>query len=153
MLTWQEFAEVRPDLAAIGRRLLYQYGVGLAFLATVRKDGGPRLHPICPILHQEQLYCFVLGASPKRYDLLRDERYALHAFLPAHDDEEFYCRGKAIPAAHPVAREVVAAQAKHHVRADEVLFALRLARVLHTIWENSRQPNTRPLYTKWQAPQ
>ncbi len=119
MLTWQEFAEVRPDLAAIGRRLLYQYGVGLAFLATVRKDGGPRLHPICPILHQEQLYCFVLGASPKRYDLLRDERYALHAFLPAHDDEEFYCSGKAIPVADPVVREVVAARAKHHVRAAE----------------------------------
>ena len=96
MLTWKGFVEVRPDLAASGRRLLYQYGVGLAFLATVRKDGGPRLHPVCPILHQDQLYCFVLGASPKRWDLLRDGRYALHAFLPAHEDEEFYCRGKAI---------------------------------------------------------
>ena len=28
MVTWKEFATVRPDLAEIGRRLLYQYSVG-----------------------------------------------------------------------------------------------------------------------------
>ncbi len=49
-------------------------------------------------------------------------------------------------------RASVAALAKHTVRDDEVLFELRIARVLHTTWENSRQPNARPLYTKWQAP-
>ena len=67
------------------------------------------------------------------------------------DDEEFYCSGKATPVAHPGIREAVAAQAKHDVREDEVLFELRLARALHTTWENARQPNTRPRYTTWQA--
>jgi hypothetical protein len=38
-----------------GRDLLYQFGVGLGFLSTVRRDGGPRVHPICPILHDDQL--------------------------------------------------------------------------------------------------
>jgi hypothetical protein len=47
MLTWAEFAHARPELAEAGRRLLYQFGVGLGFLATVRADGGPRLHPMC----------------------------------------------------------------------------------------------------------
>jgi hypothetical protein len=47
MLRWADFQRVRPDLAEAGRRLLYQFGVGLAFLATVRADGGPRLHPRC----------------------------------------------------------------------------------------------------------
>ena len=51
MLTWSEFAAREPELAASGRSLLYQYGVGLAFLGTVRRDGGPRLHPMCPIMH------------------------------------------------------------------------------------------------------
>jgi hypothetical protein len=40
MLTWGEFALERPELAEAGRRMLYQFGVGLAFLATVRADGG-----------------------------------------------------------------------------------------------------------------
>jgi hypothetical protein len=48
VLSWAEFAHARPDLGDADRRLLYQFGVGLAFLATVRADGGPRLHPMCP---------------------------------------------------------------------------------------------------------
>jgi hypothetical protein len=32
MLTWAEFAHARPELAEAGRRLLYQFGVGLGFL-------------------------------------------------------------------------------------------------------------------------
>src|SRR6266704_3965772 len=40
----------RPDFADAGRALLYQFGVGLAFLATVRRDGGPRVHPVCPLI-------------------------------------------------------------------------------------------------------
>src|SRR4029079_5505835 len=39
MLTWREFDEQQPELAAAGRGLLYQHGVGLAFLATIRGDG------------------------------------------------------------------------------------------------------------------
>lgn len=57
------------------------------------------------------------------------------------------------PVTDPGVRASVAAQAKHTVRDDEVLFEFRIERVLHSTWENSRQPTTRPLYTKCQAPQ
>src|SRR5262245_33791798 len=57
MLTWSQFAARDPEMAAAGRSLLYQYGgVGLAFLGTVRADGGPRTHPMCPILSGDGLY-------------------------------------------------------------------------------------------------
>ena len=45
MVRWKEFAADEPDLADVGRPLLFQFKVGLAFLATVRRDGAPRLHP------------------------------------------------------------------------------------------------------------
>jgi len=48
MATWNEFETDAPDIAAAGRQLLYQFGVGLAFLATLRKDGAPRLHRFAP---------------------------------------------------------------------------------------------------------
>jgi hypothetical protein len=48
MATWSEFEQADPTMAAAGRKLLYQFGIGLGYLATVRKDGGPRVHPICP---------------------------------------------------------------------------------------------------------
>ena len=54
--------------------LLYQFGVGLAFLATVRRDGGPRVHPMCPLIHQGGLYGFFVP-GPKQADLHRDGRY------------------------------------------------------------------------------
>ena len=59
MLGWAEFQHVRPDLAEAGRRLLCQFGVGLAFLATVRADGGPRLHPMCPLVTDDALVGFL----------------------------------------------------------------------------------------------
>ncbi len=94
MLTWREFRRIRPDLADAGRALLYQFGVGLAFLATVRRDGGPRVHPMCPVITDEGLYAFIVP-SPKRYDLLRGGRYAMHAFPPAQNEDAFYFTGGA----------------------------------------------------------
>jgi len=93
-LRWADFEAVRPDLAATGRGLLYQFGVGLAFLSTVRLDGGPRLHPICPIVVNGSLVAHVI-ASPKRDDLHRDGRYALHSFPCPDNEDAFYLTGHA----------------------------------------------------------
>ncbi len=60
-------------MAAAGKKLIYQFGPGLGFLATVRKDGGPRVHPFCPTICGDGIYGLI-GPSPKRHDLLRDGR-------------------------------------------------------------------------------
>ena len=65
ILTWKEFATVRPDLDTMGRSLIYEQDVGLGFLATTRPDGGPRLHPICPIVTDDGLYGFIVP-GPRR---------------------------------------------------------------------------------------
>jgi hypothetical protein len=96
-VTWTTFERERPDLAEAGRALLYQFGVGLAFLATVRPDGGPRVHPMCPIL-DAGLYGLIVP-SPKREDLLRDGRYAMHAFPPEENEDAFYVTGVVRPVA------------------------------------------------------
>ena len=88
MTTWREFQEQRPDLASAGRDLLYQVGVGLAFLATVRPDGGPRLNPMCPVLADDRVFAFIVP-GPKCRDLERDGRYAMHSF-PCDDNEDAF---------------------------------------------------------------
>jgi hypothetical protein len=93
MLTWLEFRETRPDLADAGRGLLYQVGVGLAFLSTVRADLGPRLHPFCPIITDDALVAFIIP-SPKQRDLHRDGRYALHSFPTDNNEDAFYLTGR-----------------------------------------------------------
>jgi len=83
MLSWRDFSNSRLDLATMGRRMLYEEGrIGLGFLAAVREDGGFRVHPICPMLTDEGLLAFIVP-GPKREDLLRDGRYALHRNISA----------------------------------------------------------------------
>jgi hypothetical protein len=96
MKTWNEFAVIRTDLAEPGRALLYQFGVGLGFLATTRPDGGPRLHPMCPILTEHGAFAFIVP-SPKQRDLYRDGRYALHSFPCPDNEDAFSCSGRVVP--------------------------------------------------------
>lgn len=92
---WKHLRKERPELADAGRRLFYQFGVGLAFLGTVRRDGGPRLHPVCPFFTDDGLYLFVVP-SPKRDDLHRDRRYALHSYPCPDNEDAFYLVGEAV---------------------------------------------------------
>jgi Pyridoxamine 5'-phosphate oxidase len=94
MATWSDFAAAQPRLAAAIRELVHQYGPGLGYLATVRADGGPRVHPVSPMITEEGLFCFVMD-SPKRRDLERDGRYALHSFPPEENNDEAYLAGRA----------------------------------------------------------
>ena len=152
---WRDFESKAPQLASVGRRLIYMVGPtgpGLGFLATTRADGGPRVHPVCPAIWEGGLYVFVVGSSPKRLDLIRDGRYALHAYPDKDNDESFYCRGPALEITDIDLRRSTEAAVVHHVRPDEVLFELLVDRVLHTTWVNPRQPDTHPVYTRWRAP-
>jgi hypothetical protein len=88
MITWTEFERREPALADAGRRQFYHFGIGLAFLSTVRPDGGPRVHPVCPVISPAGLH-LLIRSGPKQQDLRRDERYALHSETcppPRHDD-------------------------------------------------------------------
>jgi len=107
--TWRAFETERPDLADAGRALLYQHGVGLAFLATVSRDLRPRLHPICPLLTDDGLFAFIIP-SPKRRDLYRDGTYALHSFPCPDNEDAFYLTGHAEIVADPNVRDMLGRQ-------------------------------------------
>ena len=153
MVTWKEFAAAAPALAEAGRSLLNQFGVGLAFLATVRKDGAPRLHPVCPVLSNDRLFVLITPTSPKRHDLVQDGRYALQTFpQPKPGSDEFYLAGKALVVDDASARAAVLRDAKHMAEASEIAFELWIDRVMHTRWENVLTPQMRSLHQTWRAP-
>ncbi len=153
MVTWNEFAAVEPELAGVGRSLLQQFGVGLAFLATVRRDGAPRLHPVCPVLSSDHLFVLITPTSPKRHDLLRDGRYALQTFpQPKPGSDEFYVVGHARLVEDSATRAAVLRDAKHMADASEILFELWVDRVMHTRWENVLTPQMRSVHRKWRTP-
>jgi hypothetical protein len=109
--TWTQFAQQQPALAAAGRAQLYQHGLGLGFLATVRKDGGPRVHPVCPVISTAGLHVLILP-GPKLADLRRDGRYSLHSetVAPPREDDGFAVSGRVTEIADHSTWEVVRAQ-------------------------------------------
>jgi hypothetical protein len=108
MLTWTEFERQEPALAAVGREQFYPRDIGLGFIATVRRDGGPRVHPVCPVISAAGLHVLILP-GPKRGDLRRDGRYSLHTemFAPPREDDGFAVSGRAREETDPGTRRVV----------------------------------------------
>jgi len=131
MASWRTFAQAEPELAASVRGLMHQYGPGYGYLATVRADGAPRVHPVSPAIVDGGLFCFLMD-SPKRRDLMRDDRYALHTF-PAEDcDDEAYFTGRARPVGDRDRIRRLAIALRAEPRADWQLFELSIDLVMLT---------------------
>lgn len=156
-MTWGEFARLEPAMSAAGRELFYAFGVGLAFLGTVRADGGPRLHPMCPLLWEDGLYAFIVP-SPKRSDLHRDGRYAMHSFPMESNEDAFYLTGTASYVEDRAVRAVLAGQFATERSALEVpepsehehLFSFALEGAMLTRTTGHGDPA--PQHTIWRAP-
>jgi len=145
MASWQEFAQQAPELAAFGD-LRFQSGV--AYLGTLRPDGGPRVHPVTPILG-EQLYLFMEPTSPKGKDLRRDPRYSLHCSVADSSGGagEFYVRGRASFTDDPVVRAEAAAAASYTLEDRYILFILSIEFAFMNIY-TGEAPRTR----RWSSP-
>lgn len=155
MGSWHEFEASAPEMAESGRKLLYQFGPGLGYLATVREDGGPRIHPFCPVIHDGGLYGLI-GPSPKRFDLLRDGRYAIHTFSSPNTDDEFYVTGRAHRVDNPALRSAILltyVSTGATSSGDEIFFEFGIERALLATYKPRGEPeNWPPTYTKWRAP-
>jgi len=105
------------------------------------------------VLSNDRLHVLITPTSPKRYDLMRDGRYALQTFpQPKPGSDEFYIAGKALLVEDPATRSTVLRDAKHMADASEILFELWIDRVMHTRWENVLTPQMRAVHRKWCAP-
>ena len=95
MSSWEDFERAEPDLAAFGRARLDDK---ISYLATIRTDGGPRVHPVSPWVAAGRLWLRMYPSSIKTTDLNRDPRFALHATV-ADDtggEGELAIRGTAV---------------------------------------------------------
>jgi hypothetical protein len=92
-MSWKDLENARPELAAFGVERFRQFDV--AYLATIRTDGSPRVHPVTPIVGQGHLFLFMEPTSPKGHDLRRDGRYALHCSVSSSSGAsgEFFISG------------------------------------------------------------
>lgn len=122
MTSWAEFTQAAPEFAAFGKA---RFQSEVAYLGTVRADGGPRVHPVTPIMG-EQLFLFMEPTSPKGKDLGRDARYTLHCSVEdsGGGGGEFYVRGRATLSDDPLIRQAAVRAASYTPQDHYVLFVL-----------------------------
>ncbi|SDP91363.1 pyridoxamine 5'-phosphate oxidase family protein [Lentzea jiangxiensis] len=76
MATWAEFTAEQPDMAAfVESRFAADRH---ALIATLRRDGAPRISGVEPDFLDGELWAGMMPNSLKSRDLRRDSRFALH---------------------------------------------------------------------------
>lgn len=94
-MNWSELERRQPKLADLGRQHLLNPGVVL--VATIRRDGTPRLSPVEPFIMDGDLWLSMLWQSTKAADLTRDPRILVHSVVTSRngEDGELKVRGQA----------------------------------------------------------
>ena len=145
-MSWKDLENARPELAAFGVERFQRFGV--AYLATVRTDGSPRVHPVTPIVGQEHLFLFMEPTSPKGHDLRRDRRYALHCSVSNSSGEsgEFFISGQATFIDDPATRKLAVELATYMPADRYVLYELDVESASSTIYTDGQ-----PVRQQWKA--
>ncbi len=82
MASWREFEARAPDLAAFGHERLND---GVAYLATVRADGSPRVHPVTPLIRDGALFVRMYPRRRRAPTSGGTDRYAMHSAVADTD--------------------------------------------------------------------
>ena len=135
-MAWSDLEEAAPKLADFGRN---RFASGVAFLATTKADGSPRVHPVTPIIGQGRQFLFMEPTSPKGADLRRDGRYALHSSVEdaSGGGGEFLGEGTAKSVDDRRSRSLAEQSASYEPADKYVLFELTVKRVLSTTYHES----------------
>ncbi|MEX1103162.1 MAG: pyridoxamine 5'-phosphate oxidase family protein, partial [Dehalococcoidia bacterium] len=142
-MSWLDLQSADPELAAFGRKRL---DGRVAYLATLRADGSPRVHPVTPIIGSSRLFVFMEPTSPKGKDLDRDPRFALHASVEDNNggEGEFMASGRASRVTDSASRAVAASAANYSPADRYILFELLIDRAQSTTYENGH-----PVRSEW----
>jgi Pyridoxamine 5'-phosphate oxidase len=134
-MSWKDFEEANPELAAFG---LERFKSGVAYLATLRKDGSPRVHPVTPIVGDGYLFVFMEPTSPKGYDLRRDGRYAIHSAVSdsSRASGEFSISGRAEFIDTPPLRALASKLASYALADRYILFAMNIETASSTTYND-----------------
>ncbi len=83
---WSDLEHSQPRLARLARQRLI--GPGVALVATIRRDGTPRVSPVEPYVLNGVLWLSMMWQSAKARDLLRDPRILVHSVITSRDGAE-----------------------------------------------------------------
>jgi len=133
---WHEFASEAPELAQFAQERL---GQAPSYLATVRADGWPRVHPVGPLTPRDgQLVVVMYPTSPKGQDLRRNAQFALHASVEGQLGGEVLLTGQGQPTE----------PSETDIASGYIAFALLIGEILATRYD---ELGLNPSRERWRA--
>ena len=119
----------------------------VAYLATIRRDGRPRAHPVTPIIGQGQLFIFLEPSSPRTRDLEEKPDFCLHCAMSdsSGSSGEFQATGVAVRVDDAGTRALAESVCSFRPSTRSLLFELLLTEVMSTAY-----PGGQPKRRRWQ---
>ncbi len=141
-VSWQALEVGAPKLAAFGSERL---DGRVAYLATVRKDGMPRAHPVTPIIGEGHCFVFVDPDSQKVRDLQDNGYYCLHCAMndSSGSSGEFQVTGIVRQIDRGDLRSVAESISSFRPSSRYLLFELQVLEVLATSYRGGRPDRSR----------
>lgn len=118
MASWREVTGAAPEVAALVQQRIE--ATGLAILATLRRDGSPRISGIETMFRDGELYLGMMPNSRKALDLRRDPRLALHNATVDKEvkDGDVKITGRAIEVFDEPVRDAIRGEVKEQTDYD-----------------------------------
>lgn len=145
MSSWKVFEQLESGLAQFGKE---RFAKEVAYLATVSKNGYPRVHPVTPIISNDNLFVFMEPTSPKGKDLFRNGLYSLHSLItkPSGEEGEFWIRGTALKVENTNLRSEAVEFSSYKPADRYILFQLFIEEAGGTVYTNGSAT-----YKRWKS--
>jgi hypothetical protein len=136
-MSWRNVETSAPEIARLGKERLDHARVAL--LATLRKDGSPRISPVEPYLSEGHLLFGAMSWSLKARDLLRDSRCVLHSAItgPDNGEGELKLYGRASEADEQIADNCQGWWSERPP-STAIVFALEVEQAAFISWDTER---------------
>lgn len=144
-VSWANLESEDSALAAFGQDRL---DGKVAYLATVRKDGRPRAHPVTPVIGKGRMFIFLEPSSPRTRDLIESGDFCLHCAMSdsSGSSGEFQVTGVAQEVSDAEIRGIAESVSSFRPSTRSVLFELKITEAMSTAYRGG-QPKRR----RWQS--
>ncbi len=131
MESWIELQRRAPDIAHFGQARL---DGKVAYLATNRSDGTPRVHPVTPILSPTHCFVFADPDSSKVKDLEANPAFCIHCAMSdsSGSSGEFQMHGMVMRVEDPTLRREAEENCTFRPSSRSILYELTMSEVIAT---------------------
>lgn len=140
--SWGELRQASPDIAEFGRERL---DGKVAYLATIRADGNPRVHPVTAFLSETRCFIFAEPESSKVRDFLVNPHFHLHCAMSdsSGSSGEFQMSGMVLVSDADTCRAEAEQNCPFRPSSRAILYELKLSAAVATSYRGGRPDRQR----------